>query len=88
MNKNKKLAVRLFKCQGYRMDGPSVYEDSIGQWILIQIIRRRNNKTNKGRVVMTSSEHSSGNLPYARKKAQALAKELNIPYVEVSEWWE
>lgn len=85
MNKSK-LAVRLAKFEGYRLDGPSIYEDSIRQWVLIQIIRRRSNKTNKGTVITTSKEYSSGKLSYAKKRAKALAKELNISYVEFSEW--
>ena len=80
------LAVRLAKCQGLRQDGPSVYQDSIGQWVLVQIIRRRKNSTtNKGRVVMTSKEYSPNRLSYVTKNAKELAKEKLKGILDVTE---
>ena len=80
------LAVRLSKCRGYRNDGPSMYDDYIGNWVFVEIISRRNTKTNKGSVVMRSKEYPSGKLYIAKKKAEELAEKLNIPCVEISEW--
>lgn len=82
----KNLAVRLAKARGYKNPGPTIYHDYIGEWVLIQIISRRNKKTNTGTVITSSKEYSPRRLSYAKKRAKELSKELGIPYVEFSEW--